>query len=116
LALLIGQSVGEPTPQLPLCAGSHRATKPLDDWERWADDATRPQFLEQSSHQCRAVIGDERRRQQPGRQLSIQGAGKGAKPKSSLNLKHVLPASLIAFGVIAELRRIKAQLLSDEGA
>jgi hypothetical protein len=62
------------------------------------------------------MIGDERRRQQPSRQFSINGAGEGAKPKCSLNLKHVLPASLIAFGVIAELSRIKAKLLGDEGA
>jgi len=33
-----------------------------------------------------------------------------------LNLKDVLPASLITFGVIAEVRRIEAELLCDEGA
>jgi hypothetical protein len=62
------------------------------------------------------VIGNERRRQQPGRKLAIQGAGQWAKPKGSLNLKSVLPASLVSFGIIAEVRGIKAQLLSDEGA
>ena len=62
------------------------------------------------------MIGGERRRQQPGREFPIQGAGQGAKPQGGLNLKNVLPASLISFGVIAEVRRIEAQLLSDEGA
>ena len=74
------------------------------------------QFLEQSSHQRRSMIGGERRRQQPRRELPIQSAGQWAKPQGSFNLKDVLPASLISFGVIAEVRRIEAQLLSDEGA
>ena len=33
-----------------------------------------------------------------------------------MNLKDVLPTSLITFGVIAEVRRIEAELLRDEGA
>ena len=43
-------------------------------------------------------------------------AGQWAKPQGIFNLKDVLAASLISFGVIAELRRSEAQLLSDEGA
>ena len=70
----------------------------------------------QGSHQRRSMIGGESRRQQPRCELSIQGAGQWAKPKGSLNLKGVLPASLITFGIIAEVRCIEAQLLGDEGA
>ena len=36
--------------------------------------------------------------------------------QGSFNLKDVLPASLLAFGVIAELCRIEAQLLGNKGA
>lgn len=62
------------------------------------------------------MIGGERRRQQPRREFPIQDAGQWAKPQGSFNLKDVLPASLIAFGVIAELCRIEAQLLGNKGA
>ena len=52
------------------------------------------------------------------RDLSSQVASPlaGAKPEGGLNLNDVLPASLIPLGVVAELRRIKIQLLRDEGA
>ena len=62
------------------------------------------------------MIGGERRRQQPRREFPIQGAGQWPKPQGSFNLKDVLAASLISFGVIAEERRIEAQLLGNEGA
>ena len=62
------------------------------------------------------MIGGERRRQQPRREFSIQSAGQWAKPQGSFNFKDVLPASLISLGVVAELRRIEAQLLRNEGA
>ena len=62
------------------------------------------------------MIGGEGRRQQPGRQVTIRGAGQWAKPKGSLNLQRMLPASLITFGVIAEVHRIEAQLFSNEAA
>ena len=62
------------------------------------------------------MIGGERRRQQPRREFPIQRAGQWAKPQGIFNFKDVLAASLISFGVIAELRRSEAQLLSDEGA
>jgi hypothetical protein len=45
LVLRIGQSIRDPTPQLPLCVGSHRAAQPFDGRKRRADDAPRPQFL-----------------------------------------------------------------------
>jgi hypothetical protein len=57
-----------------------------------------------------------RRRQQPRRKFPIPSAGEWPKPQDRFNLKDVLAASLISFGVIAEVRRIEAQLLSDEGA
>ena len=107
MALLIGQFVGELPPQLSLLAGSNRASSPFDGRQWWADDAPRAQFLKQSG---------ERRRQQPRREFPIQPAGQWAKPQGIFNLKDVLAASLISFGVIAELRRSEAQLLSDEGA
>ena len=66
------------------------------------------QFLEQSSHQRRSMIGGERRRQQPRREFSIQDAGQWAKPQGSFNLKDVLPASLISFGIITEVCRIES--------
>jgi hypothetical protein len=62
------------------------------------------------------MIGRECRRQQPGRNFPIHRAGHGAKPEGGLDLKDVLPASLIPLGVVAELRRIKTQLFRDEGA
>jgi len=62
------------------------------------------------------MIGGERRRQQPRREFAIQDAGQWAKPQGSFNLKDVLPASLISFGVIAEVCRIEAQLLGNKGA
>ena len=49
-------------------------------------------------------------------EFPIQDAGQWAKPQGSFNLKDVLPASLVSFGVIAEVCRIEAQLLGDEGA
>jgi len=49
------------------------------------------------------MIGGDRRRQQPRREFSIQDAGQWAEPESSFNLKDVLPASLISFGVNAEV-------------
>ena len=49
-------------------------------------------------------------------EFPIQDSRQWAKPKGSFNLKDVLPASLIAFGVIAELCRIEAQLLGNKGA
>jgi hypothetical protein len=60
------------------------------------------------------MISGESRRQQPRCELPIQGASQWAKPKGSF--KGVFPASLITFGIIAEVRRIKAQLFGDEGA
>ena len=116
MALLIGQFVGELPPQLSLLAGSNRASSPFDGRQWWADDAPRAQFLKQSGHQRRPLIGGERRRQQPRREFPIQPAGQWAKPQGIFNLKDVRAASLISFGVIAELRRSEAQLLSDEGA
>jgi hypothetical protein len=107
LVLLVGQSVGKPTPQLSLRAGSNRASQPFDRRHRWADDAPVAQFLKQSSNQRRSMIGGERRRQQPRCELPIQSAGEWAQPQGSFNLKDVLPASLIALGVIAELRSIE---------
>ena len=62
------------------------------------------------------MIGGERRRQQPRREFPIQRAGQWAKPQGRFNLKDVLAASLISFGLIAEERRIEAQLLGNEGA
>jgi hypothetical protein len=62
------------------------------------------------------MIGGERRRQQPRREIPTQDAGQWAKPQGSFNLKDVLPASLISFGVIAEVCRIEAQLLGNKGA
>jgi hypothetical protein len=62
------------------------------------------------------MISGESRRQQPRCELPIEGATQWAKPKGSLNLKGVFPASLITFGIIAEVRCIEAQLFGDEGA
>lgn len=62
------------------------------------------------------MIGGERRRQQPRRELPIQSSGQWEKLQCSFNLKDVLPARLISFGVIVETCCIDAQLLSDEGA
>ena len=74
-ALLIGQFVGELPPQLSLLAGSNRASSPFDGRQWWADDAPRAQFLKQSGHQRRPLIGGERRRQQPRREFPIQPGG-----------------------------------------
>jgi hypothetical protein len=41
---------------------------------------------------------------------------RAAKPQCCFNLKDVLSASLISFGIIVETGHIDAQLLSDEGA
>ena len=46
----------------------------------------------------------------------IVSSSQWAKPQCNFNLKDMLSASLISFGVIAEARCIDAQLLSDEGA
>jgi hypothetical protein len=62
------------------------------------------------------MIGGQRRRQQPRRKLPIKSSGQWAQPQCGFNLKDVLPAGLITFGVVAETRCIDAQLLSDEGA
>jgi len=42
------QSVGEPAPKLSPCSSSNRATKPFNGRKRWADDAARAQFFENS--------------------------------------------------------------------
>jgi hypothetical protein len=60
------------------------------------------------------MIGGERAATTTPR-VPIRGAGCGPAG-GRFNLQDVLAASLLSFGVIAEVRRIEAQLLSDEGA
>jgi hypothetical protein len=97
-----------------LCAGSNHATEAFNGRQRWTDDAARPKFFEYGGHQRWPIVGGKRRWQQPNRNFPIHRAGQGPKPKSSLNLKNVFPASLISFGVIAKVHWIEAQLLSDK--
>ena len=62
------------------------------------------------------MSGGERRRQPPRREFPIPGAGEWPKPQDPFNLQDVLAASLLSCGVLAEVRRIEAQLRSAEGA
>ena len=74
--------------------------------QRWTDDAARAKFFEYGGNQRWPIVGGKRRWHQPNRNFPIHRPGQSTKPKSSLNLKKVFPASLIPFRIVAEMHWI----------
>jgi hypothetical protein len=62
------------------------------------------------------MVGRKCRRQQPGGHFRIQGVSQRTKPQRSLNVEDVFPPSVIAFGVVAEVGGLEAELLGDKRA
>ena len=67
------------------------------------------------SRQRAALLGGERRGQEPSGHLAVNRPIENAVAHEGLDFREMLATSLVTLGVVAEVCRLEAQLLGDEG-
>jgi hypothetical protein len=62
-----------------------------------------------------ALLGGERRGQEPSGHLAVNRTIEDPVSHEGLDFREMLAAGLVTFGIVAEVCRLKRELLGDEG-
>src|SRR5277367_1672495 len=87
----------------------------LDDRNRRHRHPSMAELLERYRRQRAALLGGQRRRQEPGGHVAVNRPIEDAVAHQSLDFSEMLATSLVTLGIVAEIRRFERQLLGDEG-
>ena len=87
MRLLLGTEAGrQELEDLTLCAPPDVPAEALDQIERRRNNALPPHLFDKRAHQRNAIVGTEGRRQEPGRQRTIDAGVERAKAEGLLDL------------------------------
>ena len=111
----IGQPISELTPQLPMGATPDLPAESFDDRNRRHHHPSMSQLLERNRRQRASLLGGQRRGQEPRGQVAVNRPIENAVAHEGLDFSKMLATSLVTLGVVAEVCRLEAQLLGDEG-
>jgi hypothetical protein len=73
------------------------------------------QLLERDRGKRAALLGGERRGQEPSGHLAVNRTIEDPVSHEGLDFREMLAAGLVTFGIVAEVRWFERQLVSDEG-